>query len=153
MMTCGCIDLCFLWVPVFSECCHQIFLPLTILWLSQLEFSWIPPTPPEVCLCTHTHTHTPPFKTMNIILGTVCKIFNVQEDSSTEVWMATGHRQLLLLLSHVSRVQLCDPIDGSPPGSPIPGILQARTRAGCHFLLQCMKVKSEKWSRSVVSNS
>ena len=22
---------------------------------------------------------------------------------------------------------LCDPIDGSPPGSPIPGILQART--------------------------
>jgi len=36
---------------------------------------------------------------------------------------------------------LCDPIDGSPPGSPIPGILQARV--GCHFLLQCMKVKSE----------
>ena len=23
---------------------------------------------------------------------------------------------------------LCDPIDGSPPGSPVPGILQARTR-------------------------
>ena len=22
---------------------------------------------------------------------------------------------------------LCDPIDGNPPGSPIPGILQART--------------------------
>ena len=38
---------------------------------------------------------------------------------------------------------LCDPIDGSPPGSPVPGILQARTRVGCHFLLQCMKVKSE----------
>ena len=38
---------------------------------------------------------------------------------------------------------LCDPIDGSPPGSPIPGILQTRTRVGCHFLLQCMKVKTE----------
>ena len=38
---------------------------------------------------------------------------------------------------------LCDPIEGSPPGSPIPGILQARTQVGCHFLLQCMKVKSE----------
>ena len=37
---------------------------------------------------------------------------------------------------------VCDPIDGSPPGSPVPGILQARTRVGCHFL-QCMKVKSE----------
>ena len=34
---------------------------------------------------------------------------------------------LLLLLSHFSRVWLCDPIDGSPPGSPVPGILQART--------------------------
>ena len=26
-----------------------------------------------------------------------------------------------------SRLTLCDPIDGSPPGSPVPGILQART--------------------------
>ena len=33
----------------------------------------------------------------------------------------------MLLLSHVSCVWLCDPIDGSPPGSPVPGILQART--------------------------
>ena len=29
--------------------------------------------------------------------------------------------------SHQSCLTLCDPIDGSPPGSPIPGILQART--------------------------
>ena len=36
---------------------------------------------------------------------------------------------------------LYDPIDGSPPGSPVPGILQARV--GCHVLLQCMTVKSE----------
>ena len=26
-----------------------------------------------------------------------------------------------------SRLTLCNPIDGSPPGSPAPGILQART--------------------------
>ena len=26
-----------------------------------------------------------------------------------------------------SRPTLCDPIDDSPPGSPVPGILQART--------------------------
>ena len=39
---------------------------------------------------------------------------------------------------------LCDPVDGSPPGSPVPGILQAKnTGVDCHFLLQCMKVKSE----------
>ena len=29
--------------------------------------------------------------------------------------------------SRQSCTTLCDPIDGSPPGSPIPGILQART--------------------------
>ena len=35
---------------------------------------------------------------------------------------------VLLLLSCVSRVQLCaTPQTGSPPGSPIPGLLQART--------------------------
>ena len=38
---------------------------------------------------------------------------------------------------------LCDPVDGSPPGSPVPGILLARSGVGCHVLLQCMKVKSE----------
>ena len=39
---------------------------------------------------------------------------------------------------------LCDPRDGSPPGSPVPGILPGKnTGVGCHFLLQCMKVKSE----------
>ena len=39
---------------------------------------------------------------------------------------------------------LCNPIDSSPLGSAIPGILQARTLEwGCHFLLQCMKEISE----------
>ena len=34
---------------------------------------------------------------------------------------------LLLLLSHLLCPTLCDPIDGSSPGSAVPGILQART--------------------------
>ena len=34
---------------------------------------------------------------------------------------------LLLLKSLQSCPTLCNPIDGSPPGSPVPGILQART--------------------------
>ena len=33
---------------------------------------------------------------------------------------------LMLLLSRFSRVQLCNPTDGSLPGSSVPGILQAR---------------------------
>ena len=35
-----------------------------------------------------------------------------------------GHAAAKLLQSCPT---LCDPIDGSPPGSPVPGILQART--------------------------
>ena len=46
-------------------------------------------------------------------------------ESSTDIYIYI--LLLLLLLSRFSRVRHCDPIDGSPPGSPIPGILQART--------------------------
>ena len=42
----------------------------------------------------------------------------------------------LLLLSGFS-------LDGSPPGSAIPGTPSKNSGVGCHFLLQCVKVKSE----------
>ena len=47
---------------------------------------------------------------------------------------------------------LCDPIDGSPPGSPITGILQARILEW--VAISFSKDESEKWkqSRSVVSD-
>ena len=38
-----------------------------------------------------------------------------------------GHNLAAAAESLQSCPTLCDPIDGSPPGSPIPGILQART--------------------------
>ena len=39
---------------------------------------------------------------------------------------------------------LCDPIDGSSPGSPRPWDSPGKnTGVGCHFFLQCVKVKSE----------
>ena len=43
----------------------------------------------------------------------------------------------------LTHTRLCNPIDGSPPGScpwDSPG---KNTGVGCHFLLQCMKVRSE----------
>ena len=43
------------------------------------------------------------------------------------LWLHNKRVLLLLRLSCFSCVWLCDPIDGSPPGSPISGILQART--------------------------
>ena len=52
-----------------------------------------------------------------------------------------------------SRPTLFDPIDSSPPGSAIPGILQARTLEW--VAISFSNAWSEKWkgSRSVVSYS
>ena len=63
---------------------------------------------------------------------------------------------LLLLLSCFSCVRLCNPIDGSPPGSSVPGILQARTlewvaisfsKACMHakLLQSCLTVQPHRW--------
>ena len=39
---------------------------------------------------------------------------------------------------------LCDPIDGSPPGSPVPGILQARTLEWVAILCPINEYKNKK---------
>ena len=60
------------------------------------------------------------------------------EDANTTVRHVRGHRDVLAAFCPTSLAAaaamllqscptLCDPIDGSPPGSPVPGILQART--------------------------
>ena len=48
---------------------------------------------------------------------------------------------------------LCDPIDGSPPGSPVPGILQARTLEWVAISFSSAWKEKWKWSCSVVSDS
>ena len=50
-----------------------------------------------------------------------------------------------------SCLTLCDPIDGSPPGSAVPGILQARTLEW--VAISFSNPWQWKWSRSVVSHS
>ena len=66
-----------------------------------------------------------------------------------EVWRAVVHgvaksqtrqQKAAAAKSLQSCLTLYNPIDGSPPGSPIPGV-------GCHFLLQCIKVKMKSLSR------
>ena len=54
-------------------------------------------------------------------------------NNSINKWAAAAAKSLQSCLT------LCNPIDVSPPGSPVPWIFGV----GCHFLLQCMKVKSE----------
>ena len=56
---------------------------------------------------------------------------------------------LLLLLSLQSCPTLCNPRDGSPPGSPVPGILQARTLEWVAISFS----NAWKWSHSDVSDS
>ena len=49
---------------------------------------------------------------------------------ASAIWLWTissGGGYLAAAASLQSCPTLCDPIDGSPPGSPVPGILQART--------------------------
>ena len=68
-------------------------------------------------------------------------------------------RQILYQLSHQvspaaakslqSCLILCNPRDSSPPGSPVPGILQARTLVWVAISFS----NAWKWSSSVVSDS
>ena len=57
-------------------------------------------------ICVHTHTHTP-----------------------------VENKAAATAKSLQSCPTLCDPIDGSPPGSTVPGILQAR-------ILECVAISS-----------
>ena len=52
----------------------------------------------------------------------------------TEAFSCSPETTTTLLISYAAAKSLqlcptlCDPIDGSPPGFPVPGILQARTQ-------------------------
>ena len=62
--------------------------------------------------------------------GTDYKLFlsGVEARKDPSNWLFFDVRlKLAAAKSLQSCPTLCDPIDGSPPGSPVPGILQART--------------------------
>ena len=69
------------------------------------------------------------------------------EITGLAVYAAAAAKLLQLCLT------LCDPIDGSLPGSPVPGILQARNWSGLPFPSPMHESEKRKWSRSVMSNS
>ena len=56
---------------------------------------------------------------LNVIFQ--CNIWTLQMIITTYIYYAAAAKSLQSCLT------LCNPIDGSPPGSPVPGILQART--------------------------
>ena len=69
-------------------------------------------------------------------------VLKVSESSMTAATFRGAHAAAAKSLQ--SCPTLSNRIDGSPPGSPVPGDSQGKNPGvGCRFLLQCMKVKSE----------
>ena len=65
---------------------------------------------------------------------------------SKEDHLEKGKAAAVAAKSHQSCPTLCDPINGSPPGSPVPGILQART-------LEWVAVLQQIWILNCISES
>ena len=77
----------------------------------------------------------------NPLLSPSPPAFNLSQNQGLFQWVSSSHQVAKVLefqasasvlpMNAVTSLQSCptlyDPIDGSPPGSPIPGILQART--------------------------
>ena len=86
----------------------------------------------------------------------------VEEREKGKIWIYTNMKEhinfetrkpKLVAKSLQSCPTLCDPIDGSPPGSPIPGILQARTLEWVAISFSNAWTWKWKWSHSVVTDS
>ena len=57
-----------------------------------------------------------------------------EREINVNVFLAVFHLDISLAAKSLQLcLTLCDPIDGSPPGSPVLGILQARTWSGLPF--------------------
>jgi len=88
-------------------------------------------SPPTTHTHTHTHTHTPVlWNSPQLRVFSLWPIFHTETYPENELLFGS----LCISLSAAAAAKslqsyptLCDPIDGSPPGSPTPGILQART--------------------------
>ena len=77
-----------------------------------------------------------------MVTNTFC--FN-DENSRLVMMLPIIKTLLLLLLSCFSRVRLCaTPETAAHQAPPSLGFSRQETGVGCHFLLQCMKVKSER---------
>ena len=64
-------------------------------------------------MCVYIHVHMYIYVYIHIDINTVYQCLHVDVSAAAK--------------SLQSCLTLCDPIDGSPPDSPVPGILQART--------------------------
>ena len=56
-----------------------------------------------------------------------CLVQSISAEAETPILWPPDEKNCCCCKSLQSCPTLCDPIEGSPPGSPVPGILQART--------------------------
>ena len=98
-----------------------------------------------VCVCAHARTcvqlcptlcdpmdcSPPGFSVHGIFQG---RIWKQPRCPLTDEWIKNGGTYIQWNIAAAAAAEslqscpiLCDPIDGGPPGSPVPGILQART--------------------------
>ena len=97
-----------------------------------------------ICVCVYIHTYIHIYMCVSIY---VYRYTHTHTHTHTHIHLSwtqpASPRTAAASKSCQSCPTLCDPIDSSPPGScpwDSPG---KNTGVGCHFLLQCMKVKSE----------
>ena len=75
------------------------------------------------CNCTSQVTND----TEHVFVSFTCLLRIFIGEGSVQIFCPLLNCVAATAKSLQSRPTLCDPTDGSPPGSPIPGILQART--------------------------
>ena len=99
------------------------------------------------------HTQTRDCQTEVLLSGWTCAV-KVQNYCRAKRWRRNIFIQVRAAAAPAKSLQscltLCDPIDGSPPGSPVPGVLQARTLewVAISFSNACKwKVKGKSLSR------
>ena len=104
----------------------------TAAWVS--EFSVYLPGKSPFCICFSFE----PWGCLHLFCWLISKVRELKKEKSTRMVYHTTTMPPLSMLMYMAAAAtaaklsqscptLCNPIDGSPPGSPVPGILQART--------------------------
>ena len=119
-------------------CCHSLHTS-SASWPfpSRLEhnfFHSFHSTPPPILLCSWLllqHLSTEKKKKHNLKAENYVLFSGLSEDSNLVRSLSDNSERYAAAATAAKSLQscltLCDPIDSSPPGSPVPGILQART--------------------------